>query len=738
MVPNDDNSQGEPAWHAPVCLRQDLQLLTIRRGMQVTHVIKDPVNLKYFEFDEHEIALIRQLDGRKTWDEVCRWFDRRFPPLRLSHQSLHAMLWRLNQQGLLLSIAPGNGARSTERIQREYRRAWLKQISQPWVIRLPGINPGPFMWFANCLFGWIFSPPFVLLASVGFALLGSLAFAKKDALLKMSPAVAEFFTPENLMLLAVVIAVTKVCHELGHAVAAYRHGCQCHEMGLLLLAGLPSLYCDVSDAWFLPGRWQRIVISLAGIWVEMLIAAVALVIWATSVPGIVHAVCLNLMVVCTAGTILFNANPLVRYDGYYVLMDLTGVSNLAQRSQEGIQHIATKWIYGTPDLRPLDAQELPHWCLAYGVASAIYRVFLTGAILWALHLALKPAGLSSIVWTLAAIGLTGWGFNMIKTSTQQARRSVTVGTPLWRVIFGLTTVGVGFVACTMIPLPWYVFGDAVMQPADQQTLVTAVAGKIVERKESGVHIETGDVIARLENQDIDRELRQLKSELLFQEQRLLALHARRNQDVKAAEQIPGAEAIKGAIEHRLNLLVDEQHRLELRATETTTVYPSPLRRDSTEPGELPQWSGNLLDPVNRDAWVNAGDHFCQIGSASRMEAVAILAQDDLESVTVGQPVDILLKSSGSVIQGEVAKVSAIELDAKDETTVAALIPQSTQPQRKTATPQRKWYQVQIRCKSELPEGTMIRSRSKIRIHVGSRSLGEWIANQFFKTFRWHA
>lgn len=738
MAPNDDNTKWELASHAPVCLRRDLEVSTIRRGLQVTHVIKDPVNLKYFEFDEHEIALIGQLDGRQSWDEICRWFDRRFPPLRLSHQTLHAMLWRLKQQGLLLSLAPGNSARTSERIDEERRRAWLKQLSQPWAIRLPGINPGPFMWLVNCLFGWIFSPPFVVLGCIGFVFLGGAAFAKQEALLKMSPAAAEFFTPENLVLLAIVIAVTKVCHELGHAVAAYRHGCQCHEMGLLLLAGLPSLYCDVSDAWFLPSRWQRIVISLAGIWVEVLIAAIAFVIWATSVPGIVHTICLNLMVVCSAGTILFNANPLVRYDGYYVLMDLTGVSNLSQRAQDGINQVATRWVYGTPDLSPLDEQELPRWCLVYGAASAVYRVFLTAAILWALHLALKPAGLSSIVWTLAIVGLVGWGVNMIRTNTRQARRAIAVGTPIWRVVFGLTAVGIGFVACTLIPLPWYVFGDAVMQPADQRTIVAAVAGKITERKDAGARVETGDIVAKLENQEIERELRQLKSELLVQEQRLQALLARRNQDSKAAEQIPAAEALKGAIEYRLNLLVDEQRRLELRATESTLVYPSPLRHDNTEHGELPQWSGNLLDPTNQEAWVSAGDHFCQIGSANRLEAVAILAQDDLESVSVGQSVDILLKSSGSMVNGEVTKVSAIELDSKDETTVAALIPQSTRPPGRASTPQRKWYQVQIRCKSEPPEGTMIRSRSKVRIHVGSRSLGEWIANQFFKTFRWHA
>lgn len=724
-------------WESPVRLRHDLQVVTIRRGLQVTHVIKDPVNLKYFEFDDHEMALIQQLDGQKGWDDICQWFNHRFPPLRLSHHSLHLMIWRLYQQGLLLSDAAGQGRRVAERSNQLKRQVWVQNLSHPWVVRLPGVNPGPWMGLVNAAFGWVFSPVFVGLASVMLVLLAAFAFAQHEAILRTAPGTAEFFSRNNLLLFAAVIVITKICHELGHAVAAYRQGCECHEMGILLLAGLPSLYCDVSDAWILTRRWQRIAVSLAGIWIEILIAATAFIVWTTSVPGVVHAVSFNVMIVCSVGTLLFNANPLVRYDGYYVLMDLSGISNLGQRSHEAVVSVVTRWVFGSPDLRPLDTPEVPRWCLVYGAAAAIYRVLLTFAILWGLHLVLKPFSLSILVWILASVALVIWSTRFLRANAIEVQRTIATGTPRWRIGLGLAVTVGSLAACAFIPLPWYVLGDAVMQPADQQSVVATVPGRLLERKDSGSQLEVGDLVARLQNHDIEREIQQLESERQVQNQHLQALLARRNQDVRAAAQIPAATAMKADLDHRLSHLLEERLRLELRAGETAMIYPAPVRFKETETEELANWTGSLLDPINRNAWIEVGDMFCQIGSIDRLEAIAILAQDDMEAVVVGQRVDILLRSSGRIVDGEIAKISSLKLDSLDETTISAMLPRMADS-RGGGQLHGKWYQVQIRCLSPVPQGTFVRSHSKVRIHVGSRTVGEWIAQQFFKTFRWHA
>ena len=552
----------------------------------------------------------------------------------------------------------------------------------------------------------------------------------------MTPDVVDFFSRNNLVLFGAAVVVTKMLHELGHAIAAYRHGCECHEIGILLLAGLPTLYCDVSDTWMLSKRWQRIAVSLAGIWIEILIAAVAFVVWSTSVPGVVHAISFNVMLVCSLGTVLFNANPLVRYDGYYVLMDVAGISNLGQKCNEAIERLFVRFILGSLDHRPVDAAEVPGWCVVYGMIAAIYRVMLTFGILWGLHLALRPFSLSFVVWLTASVGLTIWAVKTFKTGSDQVRRAESTGSPRWRVIGGITTL-VGFVlACVAIPLPWYVFGEAVLEPSDRQTLVAVVSGQLIKRKDSGAKVEAGELIAGFENRDVQLEISQMEADLNVQVQILKSLRARRNQDLRASEQIPGAEAHVSALEHRLEYLRDEKQRLEIRASQSSVVYPTTLRHRNLDHRELASWDGSLLDSINQNAWVSAGDTICQTGTVDKLEAIAILAQDDLEAVAVGQQADLFLIASGTTVRGEISKISSIELDSKDDSAISASLPRSIDLRGQTKL-QQKWYQIQIRCLSSLPGGTRVRNRCKVRIHVGRRSFGHWSLLQFFKTFRWH-
>lgn len=101
-------------------------------------------------------------------------------------------------------------------------------------------------------------------------------------------------------------------------------------MGFMLLVFAPCLYCDVSDAWRLKSKWRRIAVSSAGVMVELVLAAAATIVWWYAQPGVVQLVALNIMVICTLNTLLVNGNPLMRYDGYYILSDLVEVPNLWQ------------------------------------------------------------------------------------------------------------------------------------------------------------------------------------------------------------------------------------------------------------------------------------------------------------------------------------------------------------------------------------------------------------------------
>ena len=146
------------------------------------------------------------------------------------------------------------------------------------------------------------------------------------------PEFQAFFSLQNVGWLALSVILAKTLHELGHALACRHFGGECHEMGVLLLVFLPCLYCNVSDAWMFNSRWRRVAVDVAGMYVELVLAAACTFLWWFTVPGWINSICFNLMIVCSLNTLLFNGNPLLRYDGYYLLADLWEIPNLHERS----------------------------------------------------------------------------------------------------------------------------------------------------------------------------------------------------------------------------------------------------------------------------------------------------------------------------------------------------------------------------------------------------------------------
>ena len=213
---------------------------------------------------------------------------------------------------------------------------------------------------------------------------------------------------ESLFVLAVVIGVTKVLHELGHALMCKRFGGECHQIGPMLLVFTPALYCDTSDSWMLPNRWQRAAVGVAGIATEVLLASLATFVWVSTGPGLSHFIAMNVMLVCGVSTVFFNANPLLRYDGYYVLSDLCDVPNLGERSRKLLAGDFARICLGVDE--PSDevfSRRSRFWLTVYAVTATAYRWGLTLLILWFVSQLLRPYRLG-IDWQTAVPFCSWW------------------------------------------------------------------------------------------------------------------------------------------------------------------------------------------------------------------------------------------------------------------------------------------------------------------------------------------
>src|SRR5205085_7454607 len=240
---------------------------------------------------------------------------------------------------------------------------------------IPVIDPDRILQKMLRFLGWIFSLWFFAL-SVGVMLAAVLLVATHFETFRAKlPNYHEFFSFKTVVYLWIALGCVKVIHEFGHGLSCKVFGGEVHEMGALFLCFSPALYCNVSDAWTMPNKWHRIIVSAAGIYVELIIAALATFVWSnTPTQPFINNLSLSLMIVCSVSTVVFNANPLMRYDGYYVLADWLEIPNLRERSNRFLTNAFLEHCLGVEVLpEPYMALHRKVLFIAYAVLSYVYR-----------------------------------------------------------------------------------------------------------------------------------------------------------------------------------------------------------------------------------------------------------------------------------------------------------------------------------------------------------------------------
>ena len=345
---------------------------------QGSALLHDPLTGQTLHLGTIETYLWQRLDGRATVSEILQSCQRMFAPRPVSPENLTRFLAQLQQFHLIRSTHHALSSRSGQQ-QRSAQSGF-----NPLAISWRGCNPDQFIRQLTPFVGWIFSPAcMTLLCLLWLVTLVSLSHHTADLLLDLR--LLPVRTPFVWGWLVLSIGLIKICHELGHAVAARRVGIPCRELGLMLLYGFPLMYCNVSEAVLLPRRRDRISISAAGIYVELWLALLAAWIWLSALPGTLQTIALQIMLICSLNTLLLNGNPLLRYDGYYVFSDLLGVHNLRSRSFAVLRRFLLRIVTGTEIAQPqpiTTARTLG--LLSYGVAATIYS--------WGLLLSLWLAG----------------------------------------------------------------------------------------------------------------------------------------------------------------------------------------------------------------------------------------------------------------------------------------------------------------------------------------------------------
>jgi putative peptide zinc metalloprotease protein len=339
---------------------------------QPWYVLRDAASGKLHRFSPAACRVIQLMDGRRKMDEIWAAVAADAGPDAPSQDDVIRLLAQLHAGDLLQADAPPEVEELAERGSAQKRQKLLRSIANPVAVRIPLWDPDPFLNRSWPAVARLFGPLGLLLwvAVVAPALLvaalhwGELTANLSDRVL----------ATENLLLLVVIYPLIKFLHELGHAWAVKSGDGEVHEMGVMLLVLVPIPYVDASAAGAFRSKYRRALVGAIGMLVELFLAGAAMLLWALAEPGLVRSIAFNVALIAGVSTLLFNGNPLLRFDGYYVLADLVEIPNLGMRSNRYWQWLAKRWLFGLTTVDPPPASPGERrWFVCYGATSFVYR-----------------------------------------------------------------------------------------------------------------------------------------------------------------------------------------------------------------------------------------------------------------------------------------------------------------------------------------------------------------------------
>lgn len=669
-----------------VRMRPDLTFTKQRYGGQTYHVVKDPVSLRYYRFREEELFLLQQFDGKRTLDDIRHEFVEHFRPQRISVAELEKFVGQLLYSGIATADTPQIGQRLYER----YKKKRLQKVKQLFLnilyLKIPIFDPERLLATIVPYTRFLFTIPVFLVALMLALSAGSLVLVNWDTFIAKLPSYHEFFTWRNVLYFWVTLGAVKILHEFGHGISCKRFGGEVHEMGFLFLVLTPCLYCNVTDAWMLPNKWHRAVIGAAGMYVELILASMFVWIWWYTEPCLLNTLSLSIVFICSVSTILFNGNPLLRFDGYYILSDLMEIPNLRERSNKYLGNKASLLFFGAEAVEDPYLPKRHKWFfVVYAIAAYLYRWLVVVGILWFLYTFLKPyrlAAISALLATAAAfVLLVVPAYRVIKT-LKNRWRSMKVKNV--RMVCSISTAVALIAAILFVPLPMRVDAPLILQPRGATTVFVQVQGVLTDLYVTdGDHVVPNASLATLDDADLRKQREELqldRAQYVRASRSLLATGHFADQRV-AFVQAQSARTQIDSLDERMQ----ELEIVAPRGVEGTVIAPP--KEDQI---------GTTLSP---------GQPFCIIGNPADLEAYIVVPDSDISLIPLPRPdappqrVWIKLYGHvGAILEGTVMHRSAKELDSIPvalSNKLGGEVATKTEPESEREIPLERSYAVQV-------------------------------------------
>ena len=568
------------------------------------YVLSNRVAGRTFRFTPRYYQFLALFDGKRSIEELWAAGVKATGAAALSQHEVMDLLARLYFADVLRADTAGDDFSLFERRRRQQRAKRLAQVKNPLAIAVPLIDPDRFLRQLEPLAAIIFS--LRGLVACWTLILAAVVTALSNWDVLVSGDTPQILSNSNLLILAFVYPCIKALHELAHGLATRHWGGEVHQAGIMLMAFIPLPFVDASAAGMFPEKHRRIIVSGAGIMTELSLASVALFLWLAVEPGMVRDIAWNVMLIGGVSTLLFNGNPLLKFDAYYILSDAIGIPNLANRSTQYLGYLIKRHLFNLKERRsPLTHPSEGPWLLIYGTLAGSYRVVVLLGIALFVAETYPSVGLGLALWALlmgiAWPLLRQFGRLLSDPEYEQQR---------FRAI-GLSAGIIGFLGgvILMLPIPHATMTEGVVIPSPDAEVRADYAG-VFERfvAQPGAKVEAGQILIELNDPFIALELERLQAE----RRELIATRQKFHGESKQVEvQITG---------DKLQAVNAEITRMKERRAALQIPAPGPGKFLMTTTDDMP------------GRFVEKGELLGYVARLQKPRARAVVRQDDIDVV----------------------------------------------------------------------------------------------------------
>lgn len=464
-------------------------------------VLKDASNESFFRVSVETFQFIQALTPEHSVQESWESYVDRFPAQAPGRDEVVALITQLHAANLLYFRNDANSKEISRRVDESQRKERFQKLTSILYFRLPLLNPNAALTWLNerlpnpLVYGFLC----VWAVMMGWGCV--IAVEHFDAIADKTQGI---LASGNIVWLLISIALMKLLHEAFHGIVCKRFGGRVRSFGLMFLIFTPLPYVDVTSSWGFASPWRRMMVGAAGMFIELFVAAVSAVIWVNTGAGLLNAICFNLMFVGSVSSLVFNGNPLLRFDAYYILSDFVGIPNLYAKAQAQWLYCGKKYLFGMSELRA-DCDDAREALIlySYGAASFLYLMLVTWLVTTMLldqWFIVGVVALASAV--IAKLVRPVWALIRFTSSAavrfnQRRALAVSYGVPalVLAVIF-------------FVPLPCSLSVPGVLESRQFELAHASSEGQLVEiRKQSGDRVRRDEVIAVLENKELAGRLR---------------------------------------------------------------------------------------------------------------------------------------------------------------------------------------------------------------------------------------